>query len=100
MVCSERMPDTTTRASSMAQRRYSRLLPVLMAATPSPTAANSIHQPSRVGRMVRRGWKRRRHCPGGRAGPAILAGDGDVLDDGTDHVLGPDPRRALVALHD
>ena len=52
------MPDTMIRARSMEQRRYARLLPVFTAATPSPTAANTHHQPSRVGRMA---FVRRHH---------------------------------------
>ena len=58
IVRSDSIPETTISASSMEQRRYARLLPVFTAATPRPTAANTHHQPSRVGRIA---FVRRHH---------------------------------------
>src|SRR5712691_13323477 len=61
MDCSESTPETTMRLRRSDTRRYRRLLPVLMAATPRPMTTNRHHQPSRVGHMVRRGRNGRHH---------------------------------------
>src|SRR5712664_438032 len=89
MDCSESTPETTMRLRRSDTRRYRRLLPVLMAATPRPMTTSRHHQPSRVGQMVRRGRKGRHNHSLSlqvRFGTHLMATpgsarDGNVLDD-------------------
>jgi len=53
IACSDSTPEMAMNDSIMARIKYRRLLPVLVAASPTTKVALMSHHPSRVGRMVR-----------------------------------------------